>query len=362
MFKQTKIGLFLATSIGIIVINSCYSHPIAIASNHSVKHPVDLLQINQEPIVAKKSGGRSGGGSFKSRPSRSKSSSPRRNSNPRKSTSPSRNYQNNNSTYRDRDRDYRRNSPTYNNSTRGSGRSSGMTLSIVIIVILVLLIFFGGFFAIAWLVFKLSRSNSTTSSREERQIIKERDNDRVTISLLQVALSSDASDIQQDLTELSTTVDTDTESGLVKLMQESALILLRRDTYWTHVRSSSESLNISQAESAFDRISVTERSKFSRETLSNIDGEITTRQARNSDSDGFPAYVVVTLICGTADDRPLFENIYSEDNLREALLKLSSMREDYLMKFELLWTPQVTGQYLTDEELLMEYTDIMQLQ
>ena len=37
------------------------------------------------------------------------------------------------------------------------------------------------------------------------------------------------------------------------------------------------------------------------------------------------------------------------------------MRDDYLMKFELLWTPQQADEYLTDEELLMEYTDIISL-
>ena len=36
------------------------------------------------------------------------------------------------------------------------------------------------------------------------------------------------------------------------------------------------------------------------------------------------------------------------------------MREDYLMRFELL-SPQKQGEHLTDEELLMEYTKIMPL-
>ena len=61
--------------------------------------------------------------------------------------------------------------------------------------------------------------------------------------------------------------------------------------------------------------------------LGTIDSEIKTRQARNSDRDCFAAYVVVTLICGTADDNPLFDKIYSRDNLRESLLKLVTHRE-----------------------------------
>ena len=360
MFKPTKSELFLVTLIGILVLNNLNYRQLAIASNSSLSDRVgNFSAVDNELIITKKSGGRSGGGSFKSRPSRSKRSSPSRNSSPRQSSSPSRRNYKSSPTYRNRDRLLRNSSPTYyRNSSRGRRGNSplGFLLSSIF-----LLIFFGGLIFVVWLIFKQFSSSSNSTNRAERKIIKERDNDRVTISVLQVALSSVALELQSDLSELSINANTDSASGLAELMRESALILLRNDNCWTHVRSSSQSLDINRAESAFDRISVTERSKFSNESLSNVDGQITTKQARNSDSDGFPAYVVVTLICGTADDNPLFEKIYSETDLREVLLKLSAMREDYLMKFELLWTPQTANEYLSDEELLMEYTDIMPL-
>ena len=94
---------------------------------------------------------------------------------------------------------------------------------------------------------------------------------------------------------MSLNTDTDTESGLVTLMRESALILLRNDLAWTHVSSSSSSLNIERAESAFDKLSIAERSKFSSESLSNVDGKLRTRIVASSD-DNSASYVVVTLI------------------------------------------------------------------
>ena len=199
------------------------------------------------------------------------------------------------------------------------------------------------------------------SSNSGNKINRERDNDRVTVSVLQVALSNAAENIQQELSTLSLNTDTDTESGLVELMQESALILLRNSHAWSYVLTSSTSLDISQAESAFNKLSIRERSKFSSETLSNIDGTVKTKTTTTSDSDDFAAYVVVTLILGTADDQPLFKKINTEEALKETLVQLSSMRDDYLFKFELLWTPQKADQYLTDEELLLEYKDIMPL-
>ena len=342
--------------------------PTVLATNIPTKtgdrlYSIESNEKNIQPVdvIAKKSGGRSGGGSFKSRPSRSKKSSPSRSSNQRKSKSPSRSYDRRDSTYRERNRTYpRHSSPTYNRRSTNYGRGSSAFGNFIISIFI--LVFLGGLiFVLFFALRQMSGSNSDSSSKAEKKIAKERDNDRVTVSLLQVVLSSEAKEIQKDLSALSTEIDTSSDQGLVELMRESALILLRNDLNWTHVLANSNSLDITQAESKFDRLSLEQRSKFSGESFSNVDGEIKNKQVRHDEENGFPAYVVVTLILGTADDSPLFAKIQSSEDLKEALLKLSSTREDYLMKFELLWTPQAAEQYLTDEELLMEYTDVMPL-
>ena len=365
MPNKSKIKLFLASFLF-----------IAIAQNLNFVSAIDLqrtsrvysnLESNRTPvksivadsIIAKKSGGRSGGGSFKKRPSRSKSSSPASNSNRRQPSSPNYNYNQreySSPSYRRK----RQSTPSYGNrSYRSSRRGSAFGGLIFFIFVL---IFLGGFLFVLFFILKqVSKVNSNSLSKTEGKIARERDNNRVTISFVQVALSNSASQIQQDLSELTKSIDTSSDAGLVELLQESALILLRNDRDWTHVSSHSHSLDISQAEEKFDRLSAIERSKFSSESLSNVDGKIKTRESRDDDSEGFPAYVVVTLIVGTADDNPLFDKIYNSEDLKQSLLRLSAMREDYLMKFELLWTPQQDGQYLTDEELLIEYTEIIPL-
>ena len=102
-------------------------------------------------------------------------------------------------------------------------------------------------------------------------------------------------------------------------------------------------------------------SKFTGETLTNIDGNLQTKEAKESSSDELAQYVVVTMILETADECSLFNKINTEAQLKEELLQSASMKDDYLFKFELLWTPQKSGEYLTDEELLLEYTDIISL-
>ena len=321
-------------------------------------------------MIAKKTGGRSGGGSFKSRPSRS--SSPKRNSSSgsnssrQKSTSPSNSgydkRQSPSPTYHNSTpvpiyRDRQINSPANNIYIRDTRHTGGHIIGSI------LLWSVGGVFILVFffLLFQVFSAISKPQDKTNKKIAKERDNDRVTVSILQVALSSQAENIQEELSELSLAMDTDTDEGLVELMRESALVLLRNDHAWTHVLSSSNSLDINQAEEEFDKLSFAARSKFSSETLSNVDGKVKTRQSSDSSSDDFLGYVVVTLILGTADDNPLFNKIHTEESLKEVLLELSSMREDYLMKFELLWTPQASQEYLTDEELLMEYTNITPL-
>ena len=389
MFNQKNIHLklFLAT---IFVVIGIHSLDLSTGSHNlipgiNVSHKAIARQVENYPnytlqegeLIAKKSGGRSGGGSFKSRSSGSKSRSRSSSSTKRKSSSSRSNRRSSSSSY-DSSPTYRtspkyktsptyRHSPTHTNTPSHSSHSQKLSwLEKLIIMIFVFLIIGVFIFLPVYLIFKaifmlFNRNNSSNGDRLERKISRERDNNKVTVSQLQVALSPQAEGLQQELSTLSLNVNTNTDEGLVELMRESVLILLRHDRAWTHVLANSNSLHISHAEEAFDKISLAERSKFSSESLSNVDGKIKTTETVYYDGEDFSAYVVVTLILGTADDNPLLDKIHTEKQLKEVLLKLASMREDYLMKFELLWTPQKENEYLTDDELLMEYTNMIKL-
>lgn len=368
--KNISLKLFLATFL-VVISSNIYNNNIetTIAKHYLISElnisnrllaqevePKFKFAAPNEQLIVKKSGGRSGGGSFKKRSSgsrSSRSSSSSRNSTRTKSySSPSRNSTRTYDRYDSSPQYYRRSSTRSLRSTH-----SNWLFKLLFLVLIGAIICF-----IFWLLFSQLFSSSAQNQRTENKINRERDNDRVTISKLQIALSPEASDLQTELSELSLRVDTNTDAGLLELVRESVLLLLRNSAAWTHVDSDSTSLHIERAESTFDQISLLERSKFSRETLSNVDGTIKTRENQSSHDDReLPAYVVVTLILGTADDRPLFDKIQTESQLNAALQKLAALRADYLMKFELLWTPQTENEYLTDEELLLEYTNMMPL-
>jgi uncharacterized membrane protein len=212
--------------------------------------------------------------------------------------------------------------------------------------------------------FLLANRNQSSGSygNNLNGINNELDNNIVTVSKLQIALFSQTKGLQSQLSELTLKVDTSTPEGLFELLQESALVLLRNSENWSHVWANSETVSIEKADSIFNQFSLQERSKFNAETLTNVKGTVKQKEVVVPGLEEDPAaYIVVTLLVGTADDKPLFQEVRSAETLKKALERVASVPPDYLMAFEVLWSPQVEEDSLTYDELLTEYTDMVQI-
>lgn len=190
----------------------------------------------------------------------------------------------------------------------------------------------------------------------------ELENDTVTVTKVQVGLLAEGREIQPQLAEIVQAADTETIAGLYVELQEAVLALLRMPENWSYVQASSKTVKTREAaEQEFNRLSIVERSKYTTETLTNAGGKLVQKDFE-LDPDKDPAsYIVMTLIVGTADDRPLFTEIRTTEALKDVLYQLSSINPDYLMRFELQWTPQVEGDSLTYDEMLLEYTEMLQI-
>jgi uncharacterized membrane protein len=189
----------------------------------------------------------------------------------------------------------------------------------------------------------------------------ELENDIVTFTKLQIALSAGVTSIQSELSKISLAADTETNAGLFDLLHEATECLLKHSAHWTHVVGKSETFPSREAaQIAFDKSSLKERRKYSAETLSNVEGKIQQQEVSPETEPGESAYVVVTVLVGTAHDRPLFAApIGSAAALKSALNTLRSMSSDYLMILELLWTPQLESDTLTAGEMASEYADLI---
>ena len=245
-----------------------------------------------------------------------------------------------------------------------SGGTSAFYYSPMPVMVLVIIL---GIIAVAIRAAIRSSRNSTTSAERANSSANnvignsEIDNNIVTVSKIQVGLLAQARAIQTQLSEYSLNTDTETSEGLAQLLQEAALVLLRTEENWSHVSASSKTVrNREEAQAIFTQLSIEERSKFSSETLTNVNG--IRRIQDNSQQDNEPgSYIVVTLLVGTENDRPLFGDVYSAKELKQALEKIAATPPEYLTVFELLWTPQSEIESLTYDELLTEYTKLMQI-
>lgn len=219
-------------------------------------------------------------------------------------------------------------------------------------------------FALLPVVLNYVRAGSSGSSTTAAPAGSTRElyNDIVTVSQIQIGLLAGARGLQRDLNALAKRTDWGNQESLSELLRETVLALLRSPEYWTHVRATSQTVKSREAGSRlFEQLSLAERSKLSAETLVNIGGRVRQQPAAQSNDSDPAAYLVVTLLVGTADDRPLFSEIRSTEALAAALRRLGSLPPSYLLIYELLWAPQDESSSLSRDELVASYPDLMQI-
>jgi len=117
----------------------------------------------------------------------------------------------------------------------------------------------------------------------------------VAVAQLQVGLLASARELQRDLRNLAGQADTRTNSGLQRVLQESTLALLRHPDLWVYANAEVGQVPFAAAESTFNRLSMTERSKLRSELTSNVAGSVSQAPAAG-ESDATSDYIAVTLL------------------------------------------------------------------
>jgi len=190
-------------------------------------------------------------------------------------------------------------------------------------------------------------------------------NSKVSVGRVQVGLLEGARGLQKELDELARAADTGSASGRAQVLQETCLALLRHPEYWVYGAAESGQTALESAEAKFNQLTLAERSKFTEETLSNVNnalregtsrtalgasGELATTQAPGE-------YIIVTIVVGTEGKLEL-PKINSSDDLRQALRQMGGISSDRLLAVEILWTPQAEGDTLTSDDVMAAYPDL----
>jgi uncharacterized membrane protein len=191
-------------------------------------------------------------------------------------------------------------------------------------------------------------------------------NPKISVARVQVGLLEGARGLQKELDELALSADTGSAEGRAQVLQESTLALLRHPEYWVYGAAQSQQTALEAAEAKFNQFTLAERSKFTSETLSNVNNQLreSTSQTSLSGAGGdlvateAPGeYIVVTIVAGTQGKLEL-PSINSSDDLRQALRQMGSISSDRLLAVEILWTPQAQGDTLTSDDIMAEYPDL----
>ncbi|MCP9819232.1 DUF1517 domain-containing protein [Synechococcus sp. Cruz-9H2] len=183
----------------------------------------------------------------------------------------------------------------------------------------------------------------------------------VTIAQLQVGLLSSARELQDDLRRLAATADTTGSSGLQRLLQETSLSLLRQPDLWVYANSELGQVPFASAESTFNRLSMTERSKLRSEVTSNVSGRRFQDEAATSGpTDATSDFIAVTLLVASRGRIPI-KTISSADDLRDALGVIGAVSVGDLIALEVIWQPEGKGEVLSTEELLTAYPQLQHL-
>ena len=194
-------------------------------------------------------------------------------------------------------------------------------------------------------------------------------NPTVSVAKLQVGLLANARSLQAELNKIAETADTNSPQGRAEVLQETTLALLRHPEYWVYAGADNQQARLEAAEAAFNRYSLAERSKFTAETLSNVNNLLRQAEAKAAlpagETSGELAqlnaetgeYIVVTLLAATLSKLQL-PKINSSDDLRQALRQFGAIPSEQLLAIEVLWTPQAEGDTLSSDDMIAEYADL----
>jgi uncharacterized membrane protein len=189
---------------------------------------------------------------------------------------------------------------------------------------------------------------------------------KISVGRVQVGLLAQARGLQKELNELAFAADTGSAEGRAQVLQEATLALLRHPEYWVYGATQSQQTALEAAEAKFNQLALAERSKFTAETLSNVNNQLREGSSQASlPADGGQLaateapgeYIIVTVVVGVEGKLEL-PTINSSDELRQALRQIGSISSDRLLAVEVLWTPQAEGDTLTSDDLLAEYPDL----
>lgn len=189
---------------------------------------------------------------------------------------------------------------------------------------------------------------------------------KVAVSM-SVSDRDDSSSILSVLQRLAETSDTESRFGVQELTNEVALELLRRSSSITAASAKYEQFkDLDEGDRAFAETSVTERSKFDKETVSTFNGvRLGLDDLKQKDPSQFRATMAVVELIVMIDemDSEFLPSANTIAGVKSLLTKISSaaMVGESLQGAEILWSPADRKDNLTEKDIVTDYPELQPL-
>jgi uncharacterized membrane protein len=179
---------------------------------------------------------------------------------------------------------------------------------------------------------------------------------------LQLGLGRSARGIQERLSEFAAKGDTSSEAGLASLLQQSALELLRhKDSIRYAAAEGRGPMTLTNAETAMNGVSLSERSRFQVERVRVADGRAARSEAPAEEGKEALELVVVTLVAATRTPLERFKAVTTVADLTALLSELGGVPPTGLLGLEVIWTPADENDSMTESDVMTTYPELRSL-
>jgi uncharacterized membrane protein len=181
----------------------------------------------------------------------------------------------------------------------------------------------------------------------------------VDVSVLRVAIDGRARKfVQAELARIAKTADTSTDDGRVAMLGEVSLMLRRLRDAWIYGGAVNEAMgDIDREKSVFDHYVDDARVRFREETIANEQGVKSGTAASHyvPSSDEGAGVILVSIIIAARRELFTVTEIASGNDLRAALEAASSLTADTLVAVEIVWQPSEDSDRMSSIELEAKY-------
>ncbi len=159
-------------------------------------------------------------------------------------------------------------------------------------------------------------------------------------------------ELQANLRYVAQATDTESVRGLADLMDNAAVLLLREQAGWRFGMYEVWTGSLQKAEGQFDTWMTETRSEFV-ETYRHFEGKEIVQAGYQPKAEPDGRYLLVTLLLAVRGSLPAVATPLRREGARQALLALASSSPTNTLAAYIAWTPEASGEALTEQDLLL---------